>query len=127
MKVIPGKEVFTQHKLVVCDLNIRIEREKKKLYIPKLKVWKLREAEVKKGVVAPRDQHSGNPHVIKEKRRHWKEWKNGSCSKERYIEAKQVHIYYCILSFFFFSVYYYLIKFSIIKLTILVCLLHPLS
>ena len=28
--------------------------------------------------------------VIKEKRRLWKEWKNGSCSKERYIEAKQV-------------------------------------
>ena len=34
VKVIPGEEVFTQHKLVVCDLNIRIEREKKKLYIP---------------------------------------------------------------------------------------------
>ena len=28
--------------------------------------------------------------VIKEKRRLWKEWKNGSCSKERYIEAKRV-------------------------------------
>ena len=52
VKVIPGKEVFTQHKLVVCDLNIRIEREKKKLYIPKLKVWKLREAEAKKECVS---------------------------------------------------------------------------
>ena len=48
VKVIPGEEVFTQHKLVVCDLNIRIQREKKKLYIPKLKVWKLKEAEAKK-------------------------------------------------------------------------------
>ena len=28
--------------------------------------------------------------VIKEKRRCWKEWKNGSCRKERYIEAKRV-------------------------------------
>ena len=28
--------------------------------------------------------------VIKEKRRLWKEWKIGSCSKERYIEAKRV-------------------------------------
>ena len=28
--------------------------------------------------------------VIKEKRRLWKEWRNGSCSKERYIEAKRV-------------------------------------
>ena len=35
VKVIPGEEVFTQHKLVVCDLNISIEREKKKPYIPK--------------------------------------------------------------------------------------------
>ena len=26
--------------------------------------------------------------VIKEKRRLWKEWKNGSCSKGRYIKAK---------------------------------------
>ena len=40
--------VLTQHKFVVCDLNIWIERGKKKLYIPKLKVWKLREAEAKK-------------------------------------------------------------------------------
>ena len=52
VKVIPGEEVFTQHKLVVCDLNIRIEREKKKPYIPKLKVWKLREAEAKKEFVS---------------------------------------------------------------------------
>ena len=28
--------------------------------------------------------------VINEKRRCWKEWKNGSCRKERYIEAKRV-------------------------------------
>ena len=50
-------------------------------------------------MVALRDQHSGNPHgggmgkvekVIKEKRRLWKEWKNGSSSKERYIESKRV-------------------------------------
>ena len=47
VKVIPGEEIFTQHKLVVCDLNIRIEREKKKPHIPKLKVWKLREAEAR--------------------------------------------------------------------------------
>ena len=52
VKVIPGEEVFTQHKLVVCDLNIGIEREKKMLYIPKLKVWKLREAEAKKEFVS---------------------------------------------------------------------------
>ena len=52
VKVIHGEEVFTQHKLVVCDLNIRIEREKKKLYIPKLKVWNLREAEAKKEFVS---------------------------------------------------------------------------
>ena len=36
VKVIPGEEVFTQHKLVVCNLNIRIEREKKKAVHPKI-------------------------------------------------------------------------------------------
>ena len=135
VKVIHGEEVFTQHKLVVCDLNKRIEREKKKLYIPKLKVWKLREAEAKKEFVCCVEEQSlacdetddveGNwrklkkilldstekvcgstkgpaqrkstwwwdrkvDKVIKEKRRLRKEWKNGSCSKERYIEAKRV-------------------------------------
>ena len=52
VNVIPGEEVFTQHKLVVCDLDIRIEREKKKQYIPKLKVWKRREGEAKKEFVS---------------------------------------------------------------------------
>ena len=125
VKVIPGEKVFTQHKLVVCDLNIRIEREKKNLYISKLKVWKLREAEAKKEFVShveeqclacdETDDVEGNWYklrkilldstekvcgrtkgptqrkstwwwdgkvekVIKEKRRLWKEWKNGSCS-----------------------------------------------
>ena len=28
--------------------------------------------------------------MIKEKRHLWKEWKNGSCSKQRYIEAKKI-------------------------------------
>ena len=46
-KVIPNEEVFTQHMSVVCDLSLRIEKEAKKLYVPKLKVWKLKDAEVK--------------------------------------------------------------------------------
>lgn len=50
--VILSDEVFTQHKLVVCDLNIKIEKEVKKSYIPKLKAWKLKGAEAKQDFVA---------------------------------------------------------------------------
>ena len=41
IKVIPGEEVFTQHKLVLCDLKLSSSSTKKKPHTPKLKVWKL--------------------------------------------------------------------------------------
>ena len=47
VKVIPGEEVFTHHKLVVCDLAVKSRKEKKKPYIPKLKVWKLKDPDTK--------------------------------------------------------------------------------
>ena len=134
VKVIPSEEVFSQHKLVVCDLSIRIKKEKTKPYIPKLKVWKLKDTEARKEFVSAVEERcldneavgsveecwgklknvlieatekvcgwtkgpaqrkttfwwdAGVDHVIKEKRRLWKEWKKGSCSKERYTEAKR--------------------------------------
>ena len=42
-KVIPGEEVFKQHRLVVCDLSIKVCKTKKKPFSPKLRVWKLKE------------------------------------------------------------------------------------
>ena len=47
-KVIPGEEVFTQHRLVVCDLRLREALPKtKKPFTPKLRVWKLKDPEVR--------------------------------------------------------------------------------
>ena len=43
VKDITGEEVFIQHKLVACDLSINIKKEKKKPYVPKLKMWKLKD------------------------------------------------------------------------------------
>lgn len=50
--VIPSEEVFMQHKFVVCDLSLRIKKEKQKPYIPKLKVWKLKDPEARKEFVS---------------------------------------------------------------------------
>ena len=48
-KVIPGEAAFTQHSLVVSDLNIPVDIRpvKKPLQKSKLKVWKLKEPEVR--------------------------------------------------------------------------------
>ena len=43
VKVIPGEEIFLQHRMVVCDLGICSERKKERPYVPKLKVWKLKD------------------------------------------------------------------------------------
>ena len=47
VKVIPREEIFPQHRLVVCDLNIKMPKVKKKPFIPKLRVWKLREPTIR--------------------------------------------------------------------------------
>ena len=133
VKVIPGEEVITQHKLVVCDLNIKPEREVKTPYIPRLKVWKLKDPDIRSdfmlavtekstdcrsndvevgwfklkelllkstekvcGWTKARPQrtttwwwNSEVDKTIKQKRHLWKEWKQGRCSKEKYLEAKR--------------------------------------
>ena len=135
VKVIPSEEVFIQHKLLVCDLSIKIKKEKKKPYVPKLKVWKLKDSRAREEFVSGiKEKCLANEtvggveenwcklknillettgrvcgwtkgpahrkttywwddnvdHAIKEKRRLWKEWNKGSCSKEKYTEAKKM-------------------------------------
>ena len=48
-KVIPGEAAFTQHRLVVSDLSIpdNLKQVKKPLHKAKLRVWKLKDPEVK--------------------------------------------------------------------------------
>ncbi|KAK4329584.1 hypothetical protein Pmani_000059 [Petrolisthes manimaculis] len=47
VKVIPGEECISQHKLLVCDMSICRDPVRKKVYMPKRKVWLLKESEYK--------------------------------------------------------------------------------
>ena len=46
-KVIPSEECVQQHKLLVCDLRLGKLDLKRRVYVPKRKVWKLRNPETK--------------------------------------------------------------------------------
>jgi len=48
VKVIAGEECVSQHRLLVCDIEIKGLREQKNVCGKKLKVWKLRDETVKK-------------------------------------------------------------------------------
>jgi hypothetical protein len=49
VKVIPSEECFPQHKLLVCVMKLRsCVKEKKKTFVSKRRVWKLKETEVRK-------------------------------------------------------------------------------
>ncbi|XP_065323135.1 craniofacial development protein 2-like [Gordionus sp. m RMFG-2023] len=43
VKVIPGEECINQHRLVVGDLTLKGARVTKRKFVPRLKVWKLKE------------------------------------------------------------------------------------
>ena len=45
IKVIAGEECVTQHRLLVCDLTLKFAPPRHRPYIPKLRLWKLREQE----------------------------------------------------------------------------------
>ena len=47
IKVIPSEECVPQHKLLVCDLQIKIPKIVPKPFTPKLRYWKLNEPEIK--------------------------------------------------------------------------------
>jgi hypothetical protein len=44
VKVIPGEECVTQHHLLIGDLIIQGKRKTKRKFVPKLRVWKLKES-----------------------------------------------------------------------------------
>ena len=43
VKVIPGEECASQHRLLVCDLHPQLPPQKKQKFLPRLRVWKLRD------------------------------------------------------------------------------------
>jgi len=47
VKVIAGEECASQHRLLVCDMEIKELRERKRVCSEKFKVWKLKDATVK--------------------------------------------------------------------------------
>ena len=42
IKVIPGEEVLTQHRMLVSDMIWKFTKPKKKIFTPKLRTWKLK-------------------------------------------------------------------------------------
>ena len=46
VKVIPDKEVALQHQLLVCDMRIDVPLKSKHKFIPRLKVWKLKDPQM---------------------------------------------------------------------------------
>ena len=52
VKVIPGEEVASQHHIVVCDMKMKSCKEVRQPFIPKRKVWKLKERVTEENFVA---------------------------------------------------------------------------
>ena len=43
VKVIPAEECAQQHHIVVCDLMVKLPKEKKRRFVPRIRTWKLRD------------------------------------------------------------------------------------
>ena len=46
IKVIPGEEVVTQHRMLVSDTEWKFTKQNKKSSTPKLRIWKLKDQDV---------------------------------------------------------------------------------
>ena len=46
VKVIPSEECFQQHKLVVCNLKVKISPIKKRFFTSRIRTWKLKDPEI---------------------------------------------------------------------------------
>ena len=68
VKVIPGEECASQHRLLVCDLRVQIPPAKQRKFLPRLRTWKLRDpvnitrlSETFRLKVATKVQHNRSP------------------------------------------------------------------
>ena len=52
VKVIAGEECIPQHRLVVCDLALKVRREPKKSFVPRRKIWNLKDENIKQALEA---------------------------------------------------------------------------
>ena len=46
IKVIPGEEVLTQHRMLLSDMIWKFTKPKKKIFTPKLRTWKLKDKDI---------------------------------------------------------------------------------
>ena len=46
IKVIPGEEVLTQHRMLVSDMIWKFTKPEKKIFTPKLRTWKLKDKDI---------------------------------------------------------------------------------
>ena len=47
IKVIAGEECIAQHRVPICDLKLKIRKNTKKKFVPKLRTWKLKDPSMK--------------------------------------------------------------------------------
>ena len=75
IKVIPGEEGITQHRLLICDLKISKSTEQK--FVPKLKKWKMKDPSMKKAYAESlndllSDYRIDNPDSVDDTWKHFK-------------------------------------------------------
>ena len=47
VKVVPSEECVSQHRLLICSTVIRFPKKAEKVFTPKIRLWKLKDNEVK--------------------------------------------------------------------------------
>ena len=51
IKFIPGEECIFQHRLLICDLKLKISKNNEKKFVPKVRTWKLKDSSQMEGYV----------------------------------------------------------------------------
>ena len=51
IQVVPGEECITLHRLLICDLILKISKNSEKKFVPKLRTWKLKDPCMKEAYV----------------------------------------------------------------------------
>ena len=81
VKVIAGEEIVKQHRLVVCDMKLKVEKKKKVKWVSKIKVWKLKEEKARQEYVQKlRAVDMDTCHTVNER------W---TCMKEAMVKASE--------------------------------------
>ena len=75
-KVIPSEEVLPQHRIVISDVKIKSCKVEKQSFIPKRRVWKLNERDVKENFADDFENVTQRVNVEDHVENLWKSLKN---------------------------------------------------